>query len=87
MNPTVVKMAGQIALSLARSRAGRRLVVGVLVLQLIALTVILWLPSYFASITASSVQRITITTPSSNCGANTSAASPTTGRRCLGSVI
>ena len=57
MNPTVAKMAGQIALSLVRSRTGRRVLIAVLVLQLIALTVILWLPTYFASITASSVQR------------------------------
>jgi murein DD-endopeptidase MepM/ murein hydrolase activator NlpD len=73
VNPTVAKMAGQIALSLVRSKAGRRLVIAVLVLQLIALTVILWLPTYFASITASSVQRtVTAAAPSSNCGAETS---------------
>jgi hypothetical protein len=70
VNPTVAKMAGQIALSLVRSRAGRRLLIAVLVLQLIALTVILWLPTYFASITASSVQRVVTTAPS-NCGAET----------------
>ena len=70
VNPTVAKMAGQIALSLVRSRTGRRLLVAVLVLQLIALTVILWLPAYFASITATSVQRVVTTAPS-NCGAET----------------
>ena len=73
MNPTVAKMAGQIALSLVRSRTGRQVLVAVLVLQLIALTVILWLPTYFASITATSVQRIVTTAPS-NCGAETSVA-------------
>ena len=70
MNPTVAKMAGQIALSLVRSRTGRRVLIAVLVLQLIALTVILWLPTYFASITATSIQRV-ITTAPSNCGAET----------------
>ena len=73
MNPTVAKMAGQIALSLVRSRTGRRVLIAVLVLQLIALTVILWLPTYFASITATSVQRILTTAPS-NCGAETTVA-------------
>jgi hypothetical protein len=73
MNPTVAKMAGQIALSLVRSRAGRRVLIAVLVLQLIALTVILWLPTYFASITATSIQRV-ITTAPSNCGAETAPA-------------
>jgi hypothetical protein len=73
VNPTVAKMAGQIALSLVRSRTGRRLLVAVLVLQLIALTVILWLPTYFASITATSVQRIVVAAPS-NCGTETTTA-------------
>ena len=44
----------QIALSLVRSRTGRRLLVAVVVLQLIALTVVLWLPAYLASVTATS---------------------------------
>jgi hypothetical protein len=70
VNPTVAKMAGQIALSLVRSRTGRRLLIAVLVLQLIALSVILWLPTYFASITATSIQRVVTTAPS-NCGAET----------------
>lgn len=70
MHPTVAKMAGQIALSLVRSRTGQRLLVAVLVLQLIALSIILWLPTYFASITATSVQRNVIA-PASNCGAAT----------------
>src|SRR5918997_2477315 len=70
MNPSVAKMAAQIAMSLVRSRTGRRVLVAVLVLQLAALTVILWLPTYFASITATSVQRIVTTAPS-NCGAET----------------
>ena len=73
MNPTVAKMAGQIALSLLRSRTGRQVLVAVLVLQLIALTAILWLPTYFASITATSVRRV-ITTAPSNCGAETTVA-------------
>jgi len=75
VNPTVARMAGQIALSLVRSRAGRRLLIAVLVLQLIALTVILWLPGYFAAITATSVQRIVVTAPS-NCGTETAAVGP-----------
>lgn len=78
MNPTVVKMAGQIALSLVRSRTGQRLLVAVLVLQLIALTIILWLPTYFASITATSVQRNVIA-PAGNCGADTGPTAPADG--------
>lgn len=70
MNPAVAKMAGQLALSLVRSRTGQRLLVAVLVLQLIALTIILWLPTYFASITATSIQR-TVVAPASNCGLET----------------
>ena len=46
------------------------MLIAVVVLQLIALTVILWLPAYFASITATSIQRV-ITTAPSNCGAET----------------
>ncbi len=67
MHPTVARMAGQIALSLVRSKTGQRLLVAVLVLQLIALTIILWLPTYLASVTATSVQRNVIA-PASNCG-------------------
>ena len=81
MNPTVAKMAGQIALSLVRSRTGRRVLIAVLVLQLVALSVILWLPTYFASITATSIQRV-ITTAPSNCGDETAPAITGDGGRC-----
>lgn len=75
MNPAAAKMAGQIALSLVRSRTGQRLLVAVLVLQLVALTIILWLPTYFASVTATSVQRVVIA-PASNCGTDTGPSAP-----------
>ena len=70
VNPATAKIALQIAQSLARSRTGRRLLVAVVVLQVLALTVLLFLPAYLASVTSTSAQRVFTTTPS-NCGADT----------------
>jgi murein DD-endopeptidase MepM/ murein hydrolase activator NlpD len=70
VNPATAKMALQIAQSLARSRAARRLLVAVVVLQVLALTVVLFLPAYLASVTAGSAQRVFSTRPG-NCGADT----------------
>jgi hypothetical protein len=70
VNPATAKIALQLAQSLARSRAGRRLLVAVVVLQVLALTVVLFLPVYLASVTSNSVQRVFTTTPG-NCGAET----------------
>src|SRR5687767_2561104 len=70
VNPATAKIALQIAQSLARSRTGRRLLVAVVVLQVLALTAVLFLPAYFASVTSTSAQRVFTTTPG-NCGADT----------------
>ena len=58
VDPATAKIALQITQSLVRSRTARRLLVAVVVLQLIALTVVLFLPAYLASVTATSAQRV-----------------------------
>jgi murein DD-endopeptidase MepM/ murein hydrolase activator NlpD len=73
VDPATAKIALQITQSLVRSRTARRLLVAVVVLQLIALTVVLFLPAYLASVTATSAQRVFSTTPG-NCGAETAPA-------------
>ncbi len=70
MNPATAKMVLQILQSLARSKTGRRLLVAVIVLQALALTAVLLLPLYLASITSTSAQRVFSTVPG-NCGADT----------------
>jgi hypothetical protein len=70
VNPATAKIALQLAQSLARSRTGRRLLIAVVVLQAMALTAVLFLPLYLASVTSNSAQRVFSTAPS-NCGADT----------------
>ena len=70
VNPATAKIALQLAQSLARSRAGRRLLIAVVVLQAMALTAVLFLPLYLASVTSNSASRVFSTTPG-NCGADT----------------
>jgi hypothetical protein len=73
VNPTTARLAWEIALSLGKSRTGRRLLVAVVVLQALALAAVLFLPAYLASVTSSSVQRVFSTTPG-NCGTETAPA-------------
>jgi hypothetical protein len=70
VNPATAKMALQIAKSFAQSRTGRRLLIAVVVLQAMALTAVLFLPLYLASVTSTSAQRVFSTT-SGNCGDDT----------------
>src|SRR5918992_803459 len=70
LNPATAKLALQIAQSLARSRTGRRLLVSVVLLQVLALIVVLFLPAYLTSVTSTSAQRVFSTAPG-NCGTDT----------------
>src|SRR5918997_1697191 len=70
VTPPTAKIALQLAQSLARSRTGRRLLIAVVVLQAMALTAVLFLPLYLASVTSNSAHQVLSTTPG-NCGTET----------------
>jgi hypothetical protein len=69
VNPATAKLALQLTRSLAQSRAARRLLIAVVVLQALALAAVLFLPLYLASVTSTSAQRVFTT--AGNCGADT----------------